>query len=74
MTTMMNRPASAPGSAAGRKPIIESLNIVTAFLLGTVSAVVVWQLALKFMPETPQNLIAFFNCMVCWFHDWHWRT
>ena len=60
MTTIMNRPASAPGSAAGRKPLIERLNIVTAFLLGTVSAVVVWQLALKFMPETPETSL-FFN-------------
>ncbi|MSX52160.1 MAG: hypothetical protein F2760_07140, partial [Actinobacteria bacterium] len=60
MTTMMNRPASAPGHSAGKKGLIERLNIVTAFALGTVSAVVVWQLALKFMPENAETAF-FFN-------------
>ncbi|CAB4842442.1 unannotated protein [freshwater metagenome] len=60
MTTMMDRSASAPGHAAGKRPLIERLNIVTALVLGTVSAVVVWQLALRFLPETPETSL-FFN-------------
>ena len=39
MTTLMSKPVSAPG-----KSVIERLNIVTAVVLGAVSAFVVWRL------------------------------
>jgi cytochrome c oxidase subunit 1 len=45
MTTVLTKPVAAPG-----KSIIEKLNVFTAFALGAISAIVVWRLALAFLP------------------------
>ena len=71
MTTTMNHPAAAAGKT--RTPIIERLNIVTAFALGAISAFVVWRLALQFLPAdtevrlfTREDKITLLS-MVAWF-------
>ena len=68
MTTLMSKPVSAPG-----KSVIERLNIVTAVVLGAVSAFVVWRLALQFLPAdtevrlfTREDKITLLS-MVAWF-------
>lgn len=71
MTTTMNHPAAATGKS--RTPIIERLNIVTAFVLGAISAFVVWRLALQFLP--PDSEVRLFTredkitllSMIAWF-------
>ena len=55
MTTTIDRPASAPGQSRRSKPLIERLNVFTALALGAISAVVVWQLALHFLPQIPDG-------------------
>src|SRR5487761_1984311 len=50
MTTMMDRPASAPGHSAPKKALIERLNIFTAFGLGIICAIVFWYLAKAILP------------------------
>ena len=71
MTTTMNHPAAAAGKS--RTPIIERLNIVTAFALGAISAFVVWRLALQFLPAdtevrlfTREDKITLLS-MIAWF-------
>lgn len=74
MTTVMDRPAASAGHTASRKPLIERLNIVTALVLGAVSSVVVWQLALKLLPQDADTAF-FFNredkimllALIAWF-------
>jgi cytochrome c oxidase subunit 1 len=50
MTTLTQHKAVAPG-----KSIIEKLNVFTALALGVVSAIVVWRLALAFLPEDAEG-------------------
>ncbi|MEK6649211.1 MAG: cbb3-type cytochrome c oxidase subunit I [Actinomycetota bacterium] len=57
MTTMMERPAAAPGSAAPKKALIERLNLFTALGLGVASAVVVWYLAKTFLPQNTEESV-----------------
>ena len=61
MTTTMNHPAAAAGKS--RTPIIERLNIVTAFALGAISAFVVWRLALQFLPA--DTAVDEIECILC---------
>ena len=51
MTTMMDRPASAPGHSAPKKALIERLNIFTAFALGIIGAIAFWYLAKAILPS-----------------------
>ena len=51
MTTLMDRPASAPGQSAPKKALIERLNIFTAFGLGIAMAFLFWYLARTFLPQ-----------------------
>lgn len=55
MTTMMDRPASAPGHSVPKKALIERLNIFTAFGLGIATAVVFWYLARTFLPQNTEG-------------------
>ena len=50
MTTLTNRPASAPGSSAPKKALMERLNVFTAFGLGIIMAVVFWYAAKALLP------------------------
>ena len=73
MTTTLNRP-SASAHSAPKRALIERLNIFTALALGVISAVVVWRLALQFLPQDSEEAI-FFNredkitllSMIAWF-------
>ena len=72
MTTLTNRPASA--NAGHKKALIERLNFFTALALGAISAIVVWRLALQFLPQDAETA-QYFNredkitllSMVAWF-------
>jgi len=55
MTTVMEHPASAPGKPASKQPLIERLNIFTAFGLGIVMAILFWYLARTFLPENTEG-------------------
>ena len=69
MTTTMNHPETT-----NKKALIERLNIFTALALGAISAIVVWRLALQFLPADAETS-KFFNredkitllSMVAWF-------
>ncbi|NBW59097.1 MAG: hypothetical protein EBR41_00765 [Crocinitomicaceae bacterium] len=50
MTSVLSKPVSAPG-----KSIIERLNFFTALALGVISAIVVWRLALQFLPQDGES-------------------
>ena len=69
MTTTMNHPETT-----NKKALIERLNLFTALALGAISAIVVWRLALQFLPADAETS-KFFNredkitllSMVAWF-------
>ncbi len=74
MTTLLDHPVSPSSGSQKRRPLIERLNLVTALALGTVSAVVVWQLALRFLPQVPETATYFnredkisFLSLIAWF-------
>lgn len=74
MTTLLDHPVSPSSGSQKRRPLIERLNIVTALALGTVSSVVVWQLALRFLPQVPETATYFnredkisFLSLIAWF-------
>ena len=50
MTTMMDRPASAPGYSTSKRALIERLNIFTALALGIIGAILFWYLAKAILP------------------------
>ena len=65
----MSKPVSAPG-----KSIIEKLNFFTALALGAISAIVVWRLALQFLPQDAEEARLFSRedkitllSMIAWF-------
>jgi len=75
MKTVMNKSVSAPG-----KSIIEKLNFFTALALGAISAIVVWRLALQFLPQDVDGARLFSRedkitllsmTAVHRFHDWN---
>ncbi len=55
MTTVLDHPTSAPGNSAMKRPLIERLNVFTAFGLGIISAIVFWYLARTFLPENTEG-------------------
>ena len=70
MTTMMEHSTSK----SGRRPLIERLNVFTAFALGAISAFVVWKLALQFLPADSEHAPMFTRedkitllSMIAWF-------
>ena len=70
MTTMMEHSTSK----SGRRPLIERLNVFTAFALGVISAFVVWRLALQFLPADAETAPLFTRedkitllSMIAWF-------